>query len=80
MRHATIDRFEGDKAVLALEPGEKVVPRLMLPAGAQEGDVIDLDTGLIDRDETERRREEVRAARERAFAGKKPPSEGDFEL
>ena len=75
--YATIDRFEENQVVLLVEGRETVVPRSTLPLEAREGDVLDLDTGLIDDAETERRREEIRATRERAFQGKKPP---DFDL
>ncbi|KJS16652.1 MAG: hypothetical protein VR69_08290 [Peptococcaceae bacterium BRH_c4b] len=48
-----IDRFEGDWAVMEL--GRKVfnIPRLLLPAEAKEGDVINIDTS-IDREATGR--------------------------
>lgn len=74
---ATIDRFEGDQAVLLVDGREKVVPRSTLPLDAREGDVLDLATGRLDKEETERLRDEIRATRERAFQGKKPP---DFDL
>jgi hypothetical protein len=74
---ATIDRFEGDHAVLLVEGKERVVPRSTLPFDAREGDVLDLATGRVDVAETERQRDELRATRERAFQGKKPP---DFDL
>jgi hypothetical protein len=75
--YATIDRFEDGHAVLLVEGREKVVPRSTLPMNAREGDVLDLVSGRVDTAETERRREEIRATRERAFQGKKPP---DFDL
>lgn len=63
---ATIDRFEGDIAVLVVEPERKVinVPRSDLPEGVVQGDVVRLE-GTVDREETDRRRAEVREQIER---------------
>jgi hypothetical protein len=57
----TVDRFEGDLAVLVVEPEGAVVnvPRSDLPEGAGEGDVIRLE-GVVDRDATEKRCSEAR--------------------
>jgi hypothetical protein len=63
---ATIDRFEGDVAVLLV--GEEETPinvrRSELPPEANQGDVLLLEA-TIDQEETERRREDVRAKIER---------------
>lgn len=58
---ATIDRFEGDIAVLVVEPERTVVnvPRSNLPKDARQGDVVRLE-GYVDREETDRRRSEIR--------------------
>jgi len=50
---AVIDRFEGNKAVLLVGNDEVQVlwPRLILPALAQEGDILRLDLA-IDREAT----------------------------
>ncbi len=41
---ASIDRFEGTKAILFLDEGESqlVWPRTYLPTGTQEGDILSL--------------------------------------
>jgi len=40
----TLDRYEGDKAVLKTESGETVVwPKMRLPAGVREGSVMNFD-------------------------------------
>ncbi|MBF5044301.1 DUF3006 domain-containing protein [Aggregicoccus sp. 17bor-14] len=85
-RHASIDRLEGDVAVLLVhgEEGgpdeERHVPRAQLPEGAREGDVVDLETLRVDAEATEALREEVREARARAQKGKPPPPSGSFDL
>jgi hypothetical protein len=58
---ATIDRFEGEVAVLLVGPEQAVVnvPRSDLPEDAGQGDVVRLE-GTVDREETERRRTEIR--------------------
>ncbi|MGA9522770.1 MAG: DUF3006 domain-containing protein [Myxococcaceae bacterium] len=75
---ATIDRFEGDVAVLLTESGEIHVDRRKLAEDAREGDVVDVDTGEVDRDATERLRSEVQKARERARRRSGPG--GSFDL
>ncbi|TSC32477.1 DUF3006 domain-containing protein [Corallococcus sp. Z5C101001] len=79
MPKATVDRIEEDVAVLVVD-GRQVTRALStLPPGVREGDVVDLETGTVDPEATETLRAEVRAAREQALRGKKPPS-GDFDL
>ncbi len=73
--HAVIDRFEGPLAILEVDGQERTVPRDRLGPDAAEGDVVDLDTLTVDREETLRRRDQVAALR-RANR----PSGGDFEL
>ena len=85
-RRASIDRLEGEVAVLLVHgedgsPGEeRHVPRARLPEGAREGDVVDLDTLQVDAAETQALREEVREARAQAQKGKPPPPSGSFDL
>jgi hypothetical protein len=57
---ATIDRFEGEIAVLVVEPEQtKVnVRRSDLPEDAGQGDVVRLE-GSVDREETGRRRAQI---------------------
>ncbi|MFP2931376.1 DUF3006 domain-containing protein [Pyxidicoccus sp. 3LG] len=80
MTRATLDRIEGDVAVLAVEGREVTRPLRELPKGVREGDVLDLDTLEVDREATEALRAQVREARQRAKKGKKPPPSGDFDL
>lgn len=63
---ATIDRFEGDIAVLVVEPERTVVnvPRSDLPEDASQGDVVRLE-GTVDGDETDRRQAEIQEQIER---------------
>lgn len=58
---ATIDRFEGEVAVLLVGPEQTPVnvSRSDLPEGASQGDVVRLE-GYVDREETDRRREEIK--------------------
>ena len=62
----TIDRFEGEIAVLLVCDEETVVNvhRSDLPPGARQGDVLRLEA-TVDYEETKRRREAVRAKIER---------------
>lgn len=55
-----IDRFEGDLAVLILEPSGRALnwPGDRLPAGAARGDVLRVAVA-VDREETQRRRKAV---------------------
>jgi hypothetical protein len=55
----TIDRFEGDWAVIV---GEDIVfnlPKLLLPKESKEGDIIDIEIA-IDQESTKREKEEIR--------------------
>ena len=80
MTRATLDRIEGDVAVLVVEGRQQTRPLSELPEGVREGDVLDLETLRVDREATEALRAEVREARERAKRGKKKPPPGDFDL
>ncbi|MCI8497040.1 MAG: DUF3006 domain-containing protein [Clostridiales bacterium] len=58
----SIDRFEGDYAVCEDENGHMhSIARKLLPETAEEGDVLRMEGGTyaVDREETERRRQEV---------------------
>lgn len=63
---ATIDRFEEEVAVLLVGPEQTPVnvSRSDLPEGAFQGYVVRLE-GYVDREETERRRAEIREKIER---------------
>jgi hypothetical protein len=63
---ATIDRFEGDVAVLLVGNDETVVNvnRSDLPPELRQGDVLRLEA-TVNHEETERRRESVRGKIER---------------
>ncbi len=78
MPKATVDRFEEELAVLIIDGQQVTKPRAQLPAEAREGDVIDLDTGLVDTQATEALREQVRKARRRTKKKQAPP--GNFDL
>lgn len=80
MPRATLDRIEGDVAVLIVDGCEVTRPRHTLPEGVREGDVLDLDTLAVDREATEALRQSVREARKRAKGGKKKPPSGNFDL
>jgi hypothetical protein len=80
MSKVTLDRFEGELAVLLVEGREVVRPRRELPPEAREGDVLAPETLAVDTEATERLRAEVRQARKRASAGKKKPPAGNFDL
>jgi len=51
-----IDRFEGDFAVVETDDGFVNIPRIDLPVGAQEGDVLTL---VLDKTGTENRKERI---------------------
>ena len=63
---ATIDRFEGEIAVLLVGPEQTPVnvPRSDLPQDASQGDMVRLE-GYIDWEEAEKRREEIKEKIER---------------
>lgn len=57
MLKATIDRFEGDYAVVEMEDKTMVnTPKCLIPE-SQEGDIIRIE---IDKDETERRKKDIK--------------------
>lgn len=67
---ATIDRFEGDFAVLLVRDDEDIMidfPAALLPAGCREGDIIDVEIGR-DNQATADARERVTALLEKLKA------------
>lgn len=59
-KKGVIDRFEGRYAVVELFDGSIInIERILLPQEAREGDVIDIETYNIDKEETEKRKVEV---------------------
>lgn len=61
----TIDRFEGEIAVVELENGKFAdVPKIALPKEACESDIITL---YVDREATEKRRNEIRELEKSLF-------------
>lgn len=53
----SIDRFEGEFAVVELKDGKIVdMPRALLPEDAKEGDIIEI---RIDLEETQKRKKEI---------------------
>lgn len=60
-----IDRFEGDFAVAELENYDIIdIPRVLLPEETKEGDVLNI---IIDKDETEKRRQRIEDKFKRLF-------------
>ncbi|MGB9838999.1 DUF3006 domain-containing protein [Thermovenabulum sp.] len=59
-KKGVIDRFEGRYAVVELFDKSIInIERILLPQEAREGDVIDIETYNIDKEETEKRKVEV---------------------
>ncbi|MGH4051721.1 MAG: DUF3006 domain-containing protein [Clostridium sp.] len=57
-----IDRFEGGYAVVEIDDGSKMIniDKILLPKGAKEGMVLQLDKSItIDIDETKKRKEKI---------------------
>ncbi|MFA5927097.1 MAG: DUF3006 domain-containing protein [Patescibacteria group bacterium] len=54
----TLDRFEGDRAILIVEESEFIVPKQYLPRNIKEGGVVCLSMAAI---EVERKRREKAA-------------------
>ncbi|AOY76720.1 DUF3006 domain-containing protein [Clostridium formicaceticum] len=53
----TIDRFEGEYAVVELENRRTIdMPKSLVPEGAKEGDVLEI---RIDREETDSRKKRI---------------------
>jgi len=78
MPQGTLDRFEGEQAVLEVDGKEEVHPRSALPPDVQEGDVIDLSTLTVDRAATDQLRRETEAANRLSQGKTQPP--GSFDL
>ena len=68
----TIDRFEGDVAVIELESGEIMrVPRAELPEETAEGDMVELTFG-INPAATDRRAQQARDVLNELLGGEQP--------
>lgn len=70
MKRFTVDRFEGDKAVLECENGDMaVLERRSLPKNIREGDILDFEAGscYLNKEETERRRQRIKKLMEALF-------------
>ena len=70
MKRFTVDRFEGDKAVLECENGDMAVfERRTLPKNIKEGDVLRFDGGscYLSAEETVRRRKKIRKLMDSLF-------------
>ena len=67
----TIDRFEGDYAVLETEEGMVNIHRAHLPSSAREGDVVTYSNGgySVDREATDDLRAEVRSRLHKLLTG-----------
>lgn len=67
-KKGVIDRFEGNFAVVEMDDGKIVnICRTLLPSDAKEGDVIDIENYKIDKNETEKRKDEVKKIAENLF-------------
>jgi hypothetical protein len=61
----TIDRFEGDFAIVELPDGKFVnIPKSAIPKEAKEGDVIQV---VIDNNETDKRRSSIEEKMDKLF-------------
>ena len=63
MKRFTVDRFEGDKAVLECENGDMaVLERSALPKNIKEGDILNFEAGscYLNKEETERRSNRIK--------------------
>lgn len=61
----TIDRFQGDFAVVELPNGKMIdIPKALVPREAKEGDVLSIE---IDKDETKRRKKEIESLMDDLF-------------
>ncbi|WP_040196563.1 DUF3006 domain-containing protein [Candidatus Soleaferrea massiliensis] len=72
MQTVSIDRFEGGKAVCETDARKHIlIPLDQLPAGAKEGDCLDIDGGVIviNHEETDRRRQKALELQRRLFGG-----------
>lgn len=63
----TIDRFEGEFAIVELENKEMLdIPKAILPIEAKEGDIISVS---VEQGETEERKERIQSKFDRLFCG-----------
>jgi hypothetical protein len=53
-----IDRFEGDWAILEVDRVTFNIPKVLLPEGAREGDVVEIDISINEK-ATARRRQRI---------------------
>ncbi len=70
MKRFTVDRFEGDKAVLECENGTfAVFDRTALPKNIREGDVLRFEAGscYLNAEETEHRRKKIQRLMQSVF-------------
>lgn len=70
MKRFTVDRLEGDKAVLECENGDMAVfDRASLPQNIKEGDILrfESESCYLNAEETERRRQKIRRMMETVF-------------
>lgn len=63
-----VDRFEGEFAVIETDNGKILNLKIsLLPKDISEGDVINLDKMTIDKEETEKRKNEIEKIAEELF-------------
>ncbi len=71
MKKFTVDRLEGDRAVLECENGDTAVfDRKSLPGSIREGDVLCFEEGscYLNAEETERRSQRIKELMDRLLA------------
>lgn len=72
MQTVSIDRFADGKAVCETDARKRIlIPLDRLPAGAKEGDCLDIDGDIIviNHEETDRRRQKALELQRRLFGG-----------
>ena len=70
MKRFTVDRIEGNKAVLECENGEMAVfDASSLPKNLREGDILYFENGscYLNAEETEHRRQKIRTLMQKLF-------------
>ena len=66
--YGTVDRFEGDYAIIETDDGQIInIKKDLLPKNIEEGDVIDLENMIIDREETLRRKNNIQKLADELF-------------
>ncbi len=70
LKKFTVDRFEGDKAVLECENGDFItLDKTSLPKNIQEGDVLNFNVNsyFLDAEETAKRKKHIKSLMDSLF-------------